>query len=244
MQTTFANHSTYCLLRRYDEPSTTFQTALLGSPEAPKKRDIAAPTLTTNGSLPASVPPSIATNHTADCNGGGCTFEAWGMTTKPTKTPTGDVLAIFDDKTPAVVSNTVGKGKSVHFYFFPGTSRLEGYAGAPGTASQWTLTGLLYNVTCELGAGSAPAASSSLNVETPLLEGPMGSVITLLNWSPQQFNSTTTLLTVNVTGLSFKPSKVESIEHGVVQTKPIAGSSNGVTMSLPLASADFLLFHK
>lgn len=232
------------MLRRYDEPSTTFQTALLGSPEAPKKRDITAPTLTTNGSLPTSLPASIATNHTPDCNGGGCTFEAWGMTTKPTNTPKGDVLATFDDKTPAVVSNTVGKGKSVHFYFFPGTSRLEGYAGAPGAASQWTLTGLLYNVTCELGAGSAPAVSSSLDVETPLLEGPTGSVITLLNWSPQQFNSTTALLTINVTGLSFKPSKVESIEHGVVQTKPIAGSSNGLAMSLPLASADFLLFHK
>ena len=196
--------------------------------------------MTTNGSLPTPLPPSLATNHTTNCNSGGCIFEAWGLTTKSTKpTSTGDVLATFDDKTPAVVCNTVGKGKSVHFYFFPGTSRLQS-SGSP--ASQWTLTGLLYNLTTEIGAGSSPVTSSSLSVETPLLEGPTGSVITLLNWSPQKFNSSTSLLTLNVTGLSFKPSKVESVEHGVVQAKPLA--SGGVTLSLPLASADFLLFHK
>ena len=77
------------------------------------------------------------------------------MTTKSTKPPTGEVLATFEYKTPAVVSNTVGKGKSVHFYFFPGTSRLVSNA-----ASQWTLTGLLYNLTTAVGGGTAPATSS------------------------------------------------------------------------------------
>jgi hypothetical protein len=46
------------------------------------------------------------------------------------------------------VSNAVGKGRSVHFYFFPGTSFFYGYTanatghrGSGGRASQWTLAG-------------------------------------------------------------------------------------------------------
>ena len=57
-------------------------------------------------------------------------------------------------KTPALVANNLGQGKSIHFYFFPGTSFFYGYTanstghrGSGGRASQWTLLGLLYNLT-------------------------------------------------------------------------------------------------
>ena len=104
----------------YNEPSAVFSTALFGGPEAVKPRDITGPTLTTNGTLTAPLPGSFATNGTSCSELGGCTFQAWGLTTKPSAAKsTGEVLASFDDKAPAIVLNSVGKGHSVHFSFFP-----------------------------------------------------------------------------------------------------------------------------
>ena len=237
----------------YDEPSTAFQTELLGSTEAPKARDITGPSLTMNGSLASPLPGSFGNNHTSCTNSGGCTFEAWGMSTKPTKPPAGDTLASFDDGTPAIVANTRGKGKSVHFYFFPGTSFFYGYTanatghrGPSGAASHNTLRGLFYNLTAGEGMGGVvpPVTTSSLNVEAPLLQGPAGSVVTLLNWNNGvPFNASTSMLTVDV-ALGFTPSKVESVEHGSLKATPVVGKAGVVSVTLPLASADFLLYHK
>ena len=239
----------------YDEPSTAFQTELLFGPEAPKARNISAPGLTKNGSLTSALPASFGNNQTSCTASGGCTFQAWGMTSKPGKLSSeAEVLASFDDKTPAVVANQVGKGQSVHFYFFPGTSYFYGYTanatghrGSGGRASQWTLIGLLYNLTTSLDRGGvvAPVTTSSLHVEAPLLEGPKGSVVTLLNWVPgrAEFGANSSMLTVDV-ALGFTPTKVESVEHGVLAAKPVPSKSGLLRVTLPLASADFVLFHK
>jgi hypothetical protein len=238
---------------RYDEASTVFQSALFHSPEATKARDITGPSLQKNGSLASALPPSFGNNFTSCTNSGGCAFQAWGMTTKSSKPPSGDVLASFDDKAPAVVTNSLGKGRSVHFYFFPGTSFWFGYTanatghrGTGGRASQWTLAGLLYNLTTSKGMAGVipPVTTSSLHVEAPLLESPKGAVVTLLNWYPggAQFNESNPLI-VNVS-LGFTPAKVQSVEHGVLHAKPIAGKAGDVSVTVPLASADFLMFHK
>ena len=162
------------------------------------------------------------------------------------------MLASFDDKSPALVANGVGKGKSVHCYFLPGTSFFWGYHGAGGVASQWTLAGLLFNLTTSdaVGGVAPPVTTSSTHVEAPLLEGPAGSVVTLLNWVPASpqwhgrvFNASTSLLTVEV-ALGFTPSKVQSVEHGALSATPVAGKSGVVSVTLPLESADFLLYYK
>ena len=142
----------------------------------------------------------------------------------------------------------------MHFFFFPGTSFWFGYTanatghrGAGGRVSQWTLAGLLYNLTTssEMGAVVPPVTTSSLHVEAPLLQGPEGSVVTLLNWMPDRapFSKNTSMLTVDV-ALGFKPSKVESVEHGVLMPVPGNSGTAQTRVTLPLASADFLLFHK
>ena len=97
---------------------------------------------------------------------------------------------------------------------------------------------------CALGQVEPPVSSSSLEVEAPLLAGPKGSVMTLLNWvwTHHQFNASTALLTVNVSLGFNNPSKVESVEHGTVKAAPIAGKAGAVTVTVPLASADLLLF--
>ena len=167
--------------------------------QATKARNITGPSLIKNGSMASPPAASFGNNHTS-CNHTDplCGhFQAWGMTTKPSKPPAGEILATFDDKTPAVVANTVGKGLSIHFYFFPGTSYFYGYTanstshrGSGGRASQWTLSGLLYNLTTGAGMGGVipPVTTSNMHVEAPLLQGPTGSVVTLLNWSPDDTN--------------------------------------------------------
>lgn len=211
--------------------------------------------LTKNGSMASALPPSFGNNQT-NCAESGAPlcghFQAWGMTTTASKPPTGEVIASFDNKSPAVVANNVGKGKSIHFYFFPGTSFFDGYTYAGGMASQWTLSGLLYNLTTskEMGGVIPRVQTSSMHVEAPLLEGPTGSVVALLNWLPQTpewhgrvFNASTSLLTVEV-DLGFAPTKVQSVEQGVLKATPIPGKSGVVSVTLPLTSADFLMYYK
>ena len=48
-------------------------------------------------------------------------------------------------------------------------------------------------------------------------------------------------LQVNVSGLGFTPSKVESVLHGSLTP---TSDGEGLTVSVPLESADFLLLHK
>ena len=52
----------------YDEPSPIFQSTLLGSTEAPKKRDIGSPTLLKNGSMATPPAASFGNNYTSCAN--------------------------------------------------------------------------------------------------------------------------------------------------------------------------------
>ena len=64
-----------------------------------------------------------------------------------------------------------------------------------------------------------------------------GAVVTLLNWAGKQIPR----LMLNISNLGFTPSKVESVVHGPIST---GGMHKTLTLSVPLESADFLLFHK
>ena len=64
-----------------------------------------------------------------------------------------------------------------------------------------------------------------------------GAVVTLLNWRGKPLPQ----LQLNVSGLGFTPSKVESVLHGALTP---TSDGEGLTVSLPLESADFLLLHK
>ena len=229
---------------RYDEPSPAFQTALLGyGAEALKPRASLTKSLanTVNGSLANPLP---------SC--GNCTFEAWGNVTRPASAALGTTtaLATFDTGQPAIVSNVVGTGRSVHFYFFPGLSSRFGYRVAETAVTlQAVLAAVISaaNVAPPVVTSAAPGNPNpdiGAGVETPHLVGPNGTVVTLLNWSGRQFNSTTGLLSLNVT-LGFVPGKVISVEHGAIAATPVTGpAATTVALSLPLGSVDFLLFYK
>ena len=257
---------------QYNAPAPAFQSTL-GFTEEPKERDCCSRSVsgaangtgTTKGTLTAALTDKSPGSDKASCS----TFQTWGMTTKANEFK-GDVVATFADKSPAITINEVGAGKSAHFYWFAGssnvfgaecTSRTHGWcskypANVSGTpfqasmaASQQTIKALLWNITTGLGGAKLPVTTSSPDVEAPLLAGPTGSVVTLLNWRfnttyPFYANATSVpALTVNVS-LGFTPTKVESVEHGPLTAQPIAGETGVVTVTVPLESADLLLFHK
>ena len=73
--------------------------------------------------------------------------------------------------------------------------------------------------------------------DEPELRPAGDAVVTLLNWRGKPLPQ----LRLNVSGLGFTPSKVESVLHGALTR---TSDGEGLTVSLPLESADFLLLHK
>lgn len=57
------------------------------------------------------------------------TFNCWGRTSNTSALPkTAEVLASFSDGAPAIVRQSIGAGKNVHFFWFPGLSHACEYA--------------------------------------------------------------------------------------------------------------------
>lgn len=211
-----------------------------------------------NGTTGLFTPTCLCTgcNYTAASS---ITFQAWGATSNTTK-PNGTITSAFADGSPAIVENTVGKGRSVHFFWLPGVSHSaiiaeynsnrhhyqnltnsSCYHGTCESIPQANIGKILSNVV-EKATMAAPTAAPLVSVttnmtwvETPLLHGPAGSVVTLLNWSP---TGPIKALTVNVS-LGFTPSKVESCIHGVVVPKILDAV---LSVTVPLENADFLVF--
>ena len=242
--------STDFVWSRYDEPLAALQQAL-GIDEAPRNRTVFG---TETFAYAHSGGAALQKNgSTADGSGH---FEAWGATSAPNSSPTGKVTAHFDDGSPATVESTVGKGHVVHYYWLPGVSHSAGGGGGPETgksanAVRDTIGEMLADTTRKSssggnqnlrhGAGGAVAAVdvSEKWVEAPLLvDEAGGAVVTLLNWRGKPLPQP---LQLNVSGLGFTPSKVESVLHGALTP---TSDGEGLTVSLPLESADFLLLHK
>ena len=131
-------------------------------------------------------------------------------------TPT--VLGSFADGSAAVLRTNVGKGAAVHFNFLPGLSYLP-------NATNWqrlplpsefphTLRATLVAAAINAGVELLVRCSSEF-VETPLLVGSAGAVLTVLNWrdsSSANFTAESSLQ-INMT-LPFEPKTVESVSHG------------------------------
>jgi hypothetical protein len=223
----------------YDEPAPVFHAAL-GTAEVPRNRTLFGAETFAYQQDSAAV---WQKNGTASLADGGGHFAALGAISSASGKPKGTILAKFNDGTPATVMKTLGKGRSVHFFWLPGVSHsaVGPETGALKDASRLTIGKMLADMT-----GEAPAVTTSMRyVETPLLLAPeMGAVVTLLNWA----NETVDSLVVNVS-LDFAPTKVESVLHGPVQAAKRNGAGGqkkdgDLTLTIPLDSADILLFYK
>lgn len=154
----------------------------------------------------------------------------------------------------------LGTGVHVHFAWLPGVTHTFSGRG-PDEA---TVSAMLANLTQAVGV-TPPVTVSVPWIEAPLLHGPEGSVVSLLNWTDHGQDDTASssksmlddprgssqhrddvppvgaTIQLNVT-LGFEPASVTSVKCGALPMTKLGNGIVGVT--LPLGAADFLLFRK
>ncbi len=146
----------------------------------------------------------------------------------------GEALAWFDDGAPAIVRRAIGRGRHVHFDFFPGLSYYfssrEKRAELPVAFSE-ALRRWVVDPALEAGAKPPVRADVEL-VEGSLLLSPEGAALTLLNWTGDALGE----LALHVT-LPFAPRSVRSARLGPL---PFEVEPGGVALRLALGGSDVL----
>ena len=148
----------------------------------------------------------------------------------------------------------LGLGVHVHFAWLPGVSHTYGGSGA----NEKAISTILSNLTSAAGV-VPPVSVSSLWVEAPLLHGPDGSVVALLNWTDHGYDDVTSdasvrgprktstlaanhgVVDINIT-LGYDPTSATSVKHGALAITKLAPGT--VHVQLKLGAADFLMFRK
>jgi hypothetical protein len=207
---------------RYDEPCTVLA-EFSGIQEQPRERMLIANarTLKDVGKVKGEK--------------GECVAVGVRGTVKATKA---DVLASFDDGSPAIISRTIEKGKVVHFAWLPGLSYWKSAnttkdrlpAGFSEVIRGWIVQPV------ESAKVRTPVVMDRPLVEAPLLLSEKGAAITLLNWTGEPQKQVK--LTVRV---PFEVASVKSVSRGEVKFEK---SGEAITFSLPLAAADILMLRR
>lgn len=148
------------------------------------------------------------------------------------------VLATFDDDgSPAIVENSVGKGRVLHFAWMPGLSYWKSSTatndGLPVGFSE-TIRKLIVHPT--ENTVTVPVMVSSALVETPLLLSEKGAAATLLNWTGAPIDK----LQVNVR-VPFAARSVHSVKDGAIAFEVV---DYGVRFALPLHAADIVMIRR
>jgi hypothetical protein len=205
---------------RYDDPSTIL--AGLRGVHSPERERVLVPNLG-------------AVNAAGKVRAGSVEATAWGARDTLLKVATDEVVARFEDNSPAITRRSVEKGTVAHFAWLPGLS----YAKSSSTASgklPWNFSPVIRNwiVAPVKDAGiELPVEASEPMVETPLLCSSVGLAVTVLNWNNEPINSLD--LTIRV---PFRVKSVTSVIHGPLRfdRKPQV-----IRVSLPVMSADVVV---
>ena len=213
------------------------------------------PTTVQNGSLDATLCPNATLCNFA-VRGSAGVFVAGGAPPPPPPPvtpgttgpwPEGGVLGRYTNGTPCIRTTASGKGAYIHFAWQPGISFM-GAGNAHQPLQQDAIASLLQNMVQRVGVGK-PVSVSVDNVEAPMLTGPDGDVVTVLNHAAlgnlSYVNGTiggNLPLDLNVT-LGYTPSSVASMQLGTLpHTMPAPGL---VSVSLPtLHFADMIVFKR
>jgi hypothetical protein len=148
--------------------------------------------------------------------------------------PAGSVAATFDDGSPAVVSQKVGRGRAVHFACMPGLSYWKSASevkdGLPAGFSDSLREWITWPV--RLADVPLPVAVNRPLVEAPLLASPQGIAVTLLGWTGEPLAE----VQVDVR-TDRKIGRVESVRRGPQTFQAVKG---GIRFVLPLDGADIV----
>ncbi len=164
-------------------------------------------------------------------------FGALGIRGKIIGQP-GEVIASFDNGTPAVVRKKVERGNVVHFAWMPGLSYRRSATGTKDQLPTGFSESLRRYITMplKLAGVQAPVSASVAMVETPMLVSEKGAALTILNWTGEPIEKLT--LTVRP-GFEVKSAtSVRGQEVGMKKT------TDGIELTLAVKGADILLLHK
>ena len=205
---------------RYDEPSTIL--ASLRGEHNPERERVLIPNI---GSVKAL----------GKVHAGSVEATAWGPRDTLANVVKGDVVARFEDDSPAIIRRTVNKGTVVHFTWLPGLSYLKSSSTASGKLP-WSFSPVIRNwiVAPIKDAGiKLPVETSEPMVEAPMLCSSVGAAVTVLNWNNDQINNLG--LTIRV---PFRVKSVASVIHGPLKFDQ---GPQTVHVSLPVISADIIV---
>ena len=160
---------------------------------------------------------------------------AWGPRDTLVNSFKGEVVAHFDDGSPAIVRRAMSKGTVVHFTWLPGLSYMKSSSASAGKLP-WNFSPVIRNwiVAPVRDAGiQLPVTASEPMVETPMLCSRSGAAVTVLNWNNDPVSNLE--LTIRV---PFRVKSVASVIRGPLKFNPAPGT---IHVSLPVASADIVV---
>jgi Beta-galactosidase trimerisation domain len=205
---------------RYDEPSSILS-ALRGA-HSPERERALIPSL---GALKALGRVIAASGEAI----------AWGPRDTSAQSVKGEVVAHFEDGSPAITRRTVSKGTVVHFTWLPGLSYVRSSSGGSGKLP-WNFSSIIRNwiVAPVKDAGiQLPVEASEPMIETPMLCSRVGAAVTVLNWNNDPVNK----LGLNVR-VPFRVKSVTSVIRGPLKFDP---GPQTIHLSLPVTSADIVV---
>lgn len=153
-----------------------------------------------------------------------------------------EVIASFSDGSPAIISTPIGKGRVIHYAFYPGCSYFlsqvendkRGFNGLPCGFSSKIRE--IISLPTKIANIERFVLISEPMIETPILVSDKGIAITLLNWSGEYKDK----IKVEVK-LSEKIKEVESCVTGKIQ---FSQDKDYLVCELPLFDVDVLLIKK
>ena len=145
----------------------------------------------------------------------------------------GAAEATFDDGSPAMLVNSVGAGRVVHYAFLPGLSYWMGSDAARTDKLPESFSPVLRSLVTrpvELAGVKAPVETGRTLVETPVLQSADGAAITFLNWT----NTNQGTIQVRYRA-PFDVTRVNSATQGDLS---FAKTDDGITFTLNLGTVD------
>jgi len=205
---------------RYDEPSTTM--ARLRGAHNPERERMLIPNL---GAVKAL----------GKVRTGSLEATAWGPRDILLNSVKGQVVAQFEDNSPAIVRRTMNRGTVVHFTWLPGLSYVKSSSVTEGKLpSNFSPVIRNWIVAPVKDAGiELPVVSSEPMVEAPMLCSRAGAAVTVLNWNNDKINNLD--LTIRV------PFKVKSVASVIEGPLKFNRGSQDIRVSLPVTSADIIV---
>jgi hypothetical protein len=172
------------------------------------------------------------------------TIDAYGVISTVSLQGSGKAIGTFADKSPAVVENTTGQGKTVYCAFMPGLSYFKTAIPKIPVDRGSTDDAMAHFIPSKFDAGAKalmgvlakdlerPVTTSNDLVEAAVIQSKTGAAITLTNWSPEPAKG----LAVTINAADIPVGKITSASGVPVKVAKVNGKTV-VTLDVDVADA-------